>query len=191
MAAVSHCSSLPTATWTSGPTTPHVGSWNRVTFDSGDDIFPIWSPDDSRIAFGSRRGQMDLYWKLLTGPPGSEELLLSSAQPKFPRDWSPDGRFLLYDTITPMDSRTSGRFPWRASENHSRWFKRTSTNAWGSFRPMGSGLRTSQTRLVGSRFTCGHFQVRETMCRCPPMAALRRIGITAARNCSISPWTTD
>ncbi len=76
-------------------------AWDRITFDSGDDIYPLWSPDDSRIVFGSRRGEMNLYRKLLSAPPGSEELLLSTSQPKFPMDWSPDGRFLLYDSLDP------------------------------------------------------------------------------------------
>jgi eukaryotic-like serine/threonine-protein kinase len=76
-------------------------NWNRLTFDAGDDIFPLWSPDDSSIVFGSRRGGMNLYRKLLSGPPGSEELLLSTSEPKFPMDWSPDGHFLLYDSVSP------------------------------------------------------------------------------------------
>ena len=44
---------------------------------------------------------MDLYRNLVNGPPGSEELLLSTSQPKFPMDWSADGRFLLYDSLDP------------------------------------------------------------------------------------------
>ena len=44
---------------------------------------------------------MNLYRKLLSAPPGSEELLLSTSQPKFPMDWSADGRFLLYDSLDP------------------------------------------------------------------------------------------
>jgi hypothetical protein len=76
-------------------------AWDRVTFDSGDDIYPLWSPDGSRIVFGSRRGEMNLYRKLLSAPPGSEELLLSTSQPKFPMDWSADARVLLYDTLVP------------------------------------------------------------------------------------------
>jgi hypothetical protein len=76
----------------------HTGRrlWDRLTFDPGDDILPLWSPDGSRIVFGSRRGSdMNLYWKLVSAPPGSEELLLSTSQIKFPMDWSADGRFLL------------------------------------------------------------------------------------------------
>jgi serine/threonine protein kinase len=82
-------------------------AWDRVTFDSGDDIFPIWHPDDSRIVFGSNRkaGIMNLYRKVLGAPPGSEELLLSTPRPKFAMDWSRDGRFLLYDEITAKGDR--------------------------------------------------------------------------------------
>ena len=74
-------------------------AWDRITFGAGDNIYPVWSPDDSRIVFGSRRGEMDLYWKLLSAPPGSEERLLSTPGPKFPMDWSRDGRFLLFNAI--------------------------------------------------------------------------------------------
>jgi len=76
-------------------------TWDRVTFDSGDDIYPVWSPDGSRIVFGSNRqgGIMNLYRKVLGAAPGSEELLLSTSEPKFPMDWSPDGRFLLYNSF--------------------------------------------------------------------------------------------
>ncbi len=76
-------------------------TWDRLTFDSGDDIFPLWSPDGSRIVFGSNRkaGMMNLYWKVFGTPPGSEELLLSTSRPKFPMGWSSDARFLLYDEL--------------------------------------------------------------------------------------------
>jgi dipeptidyl aminopeptidase/acylaminoacyl peptidase len=45
---------------------------------------------------------MDIYWTLLSAPAGrGEELLLSTSTPKFPMDWSRDGRFLLYDSLEP------------------------------------------------------------------------------------------
>ena len=44
-----------------------------------------------------RRGERDLYKRLASGE-GSEELVLESATPKSLNDWSPDGRFVVYDT---------------------------------------------------------------------------------------------
>ena len=68
-------------------------AWDRLTVHPGDEIHPLWSPDGSRIIFGARRGQMDLYSKDLNTPAGSgEELLLATNGPKFPMDWSRDGR---------------------------------------------------------------------------------------------------
>ena len=53
--------------------------------------------------FGSNRdgGRMSLFRTVLGTPPGSEELLLATPQRLFPMDWSPDGRFLLYDSLDP------------------------------------------------------------------------------------------
>jgi eukaryotic-like serine/threonine-protein kinase len=79
-------------------------AWDRITFDLGDDIFPLWSRDGTSILFGGVRktqGIVDLYRRLLSAPQGSEELVLSTAEGKFPIDLSPDGRFLLYDAFDP------------------------------------------------------------------------------------------
>ena len=78
-------------------------AWDRITQHAGDDIFPVWSRDGTSIAFGSVRktNGVDLYRTVVNGPPGSEELLLSTSHVKFPIDWSADGRFLLYDDLDP------------------------------------------------------------------------------------------
>jgi Tol biopolymer transport system component len=75
-------------------------AWDRITFDSADDIFPLWSPDGRRMVFSSNRtdGLMRLYSRTLASPPGSEELLLKTTEGMtFPMDWSADGRFVLYN----------------------------------------------------------------------------------------------
>ena len=78
-------------------------TWDRLTVDPGDDIYPLWSPDDTNMVFGSNRngGRMNLFRTVPGAAPSSEELLLSTAQPKFPMDWSSDGRFLLYESLDP------------------------------------------------------------------------------------------
>jgi Tol biopolymer transport system component len=71
---------------------------NWFTFDPLDDLTPIWSPDGTSAVFASsRKGASDLYRKAADGS-GSEELLLQSADLKRPDAWSPDGRFILFNS---------------------------------------------------------------------------------------------
>jgi serine/threonine protein kinase/roadblock/LC7 domain-containing protein len=74
---------------------------NRFTFDPGQDIFPVWSPDNARIVYTSRRtGTGALYHKLTSGA-GVEEQFLSTDQTITASSWSPDGRFLMYTSADP------------------------------------------------------------------------------------------
>lgn len=77
------------------------GVLSRFTSDAADDVMPVWSPDGDRIIFSSNRsGVHDLYSKSAAGG-GSEELLLSTARPKIPTDWSHDGRYVLFNSRDP------------------------------------------------------------------------------------------
>ncbi len=78
-------------------------AWDRVSFDPGDDIYPLWSPDDASIIYAGQHkdGILNIYRKPVTGPPDSEELVVSGPFGKFPTDWSADGRYLLYDSLRP------------------------------------------------------------------------------------------
>jgi serine/threonine protein kinase/Tol biopolymer transport system component len=78
------------------------GLRTRFTSDAADDLAPVWSPDSSRLVFGSRRkGPLDLYQKVLSSKAGSEdEVLLTDSLDKTPTSWSPDGRFLLYEAVS-------------------------------------------------------------------------------------------
>ena len=74
----------------------------RFTFDAATEIFPLWSPNGSRIVFGSnRKGIFNLYWRLSSSA-GADELLLESDLPNAPEDWSSDGRFLLFRSGGPQ-----------------------------------------------------------------------------------------
>jgi Tol biopolymer transport system component len=77
------------------------GTSLKLTFDPVNDIWPIWSPDGSRIVWASNRGgTYQLYQKPASGV-GQDELLLKSDGDLIPSDWSADGRFILYERLNP------------------------------------------------------------------------------------------
>ena len=77
------------------------GAPERLTSAPSIDAYPTWSPDGTRIVFGSLRGPvMDLYWKPSSGS-SAEEPLLATSQRKQPTDWSADGRFIIYRNTDP------------------------------------------------------------------------------------------
>lgn len=80
------------------------GTTSRLTFDPQGDGTPLWSPDGTRIVFGSNRsgaGQVDLYEKAASGA-GDEQVLFKSAAAKFATSWSRDGQFILFENWLPQ-----------------------------------------------------------------------------------------
>ena len=81
------------------------GNPSRFTFDPADDTSPIWSPDGSRIVWGSNRNEtFDLYQKAANGA-GQDELLFRSSNVKVATDWSRDGRYVLFYELSPKTKR--------------------------------------------------------------------------------------
>jgi len=76
------------------------GNTKRLTFNPAQDAVPIWSPDAARLVFASnRRDFNDLYVKNSDGAQEEQNILQSDAD-KFPNDWSPEGRYILYTQDT-------------------------------------------------------------------------------------------
>ncbi len=77
------------------------GSATQFTATPAHEGSPVWSPDGSRLAFfatGKAEGNFDLYVKALNG--GKAEPLFKSETPKYPTDWSRDGRYVLFTAVS-------------------------------------------------------------------------------------------
>ncbi|HEX4948988.1 MAG TPA: protein kinase [Blastocatellia bacterium] len=78
------------------------GAGMPFTFVPADDARPLWSPDGSRLVWGStREGVANLFQKAANGTE-QDEVLLRSAYRKEAHDWSADGRFILYTETSPQ-----------------------------------------------------------------------------------------
>jgi Tol biopolymer transport system component len=79
------------------------GTTARLTSHPAHDILPVWSPDGTRIVFSSNRlagGGNDLFLKTTSGAE-EDELLLRTGATNVASDWSPDGRFIIYQASNP------------------------------------------------------------------------------------------
>ena len=77
------------------------GVLSRFTFRSGLTRFPVWSPDGGRLIFAFASFPSSSYSTVIYQKPaggnGQEELLLNSGLNGFPDDWSPDGKWIVYE----------------------------------------------------------------------------------------------
>ena len=76
----------------------------RFTVDPAGNPLAAWSPDGTRLAFGSDRfGATNLFWQAADGG-GSPERILPSARIQMPLTFAPDGR-LLFSEEVPGEGR--------------------------------------------------------------------------------------
>lgn len=80
------------------------GTSTRLTSDPGDELNPVWSPDGRRIAFTASKngGQREIYIVDASGA-GEPELVSGGDGMKNVEQWSPDGKYLLYNHETPQN----------------------------------------------------------------------------------------
>jgi Tol biopolymer transport system component/DNA-binding winged helix-turn-helix (wHTH) protein len=88
--------SPPAASVTPPPRGAHVIA-RQVTFDAAFEFAPTFSPDGSAIAFTSNRAGHTSIWVRALGPEGRDRELAETAGARI-ASWSPDGRWLVYDS---------------------------------------------------------------------------------------------
>ena len=116
---------------------PSAGT--RVTGDGSNKVEnspPLWSPDGTRIVYGStRNGKGGLYTKRADGT-GTEELLIESETSKVPMSWSRDGKYIVYwvpgqmQWILPL---TGDRKPFQFSEGQSSHAQISPDGKWVAY----------------------------------------------------------
>jgi Tol biopolymer transport system component len=81
------------------------GTSARLTFESGEDETPVWTPDGGKVAFSADRAghPRAIYTKPSDGS-GAEERLVESETHPHVGAWSPDGRTLVYTEFDPVFS---------------------------------------------------------------------------------------
>jgi serine/threonine-protein kinase len=73
----------------------------RLTFDPGQDYFPVWTPDGRRLVFSSSRaGVRNLFWQAADGT-GTIERLSESPNAQDPSAMSPDATRLVFKEQSP------------------------------------------------------------------------------------------
>jgi Tol biopolymer transport system component len=77
-------------------------SAKRLTFDPSLNAVPIWSPDGAEFVFYSNRQvTFNLYLKNSDGAQ-EEKSIVGDDVPKYPNDWSKDGKYILYTRGTDL-----------------------------------------------------------------------------------------
>jgi len=106
-------------------------SSTRITFGPAVNIFPIWSPDDSRIVFSSnRKGLHDLYQKAASGA-GNDELLLSAAtSSEFATDWSQEGGLIAFHVFDTKSKTGRDLWVFSVADRKARPFLSTAFDEW-------------------------------------------------------------
>ena len=106
----------------------------RLTFGSSGGMNPAWSRDGRYVVYN---GALGIFRKATNGG-APEELLLRSPTLAVPKDWSPDGRYLIYAQINPGTGADLFALPIGQPDPHPLVLAQTpATEDQGQFSPDG------------------------------------------------------
>jgi eukaryotic-like serine/threonine-protein kinase len=77
------------------------GTLSKISQPNEDGSSGLWAPDAASVAYlASRNGQWQIIRKWIDGSE-REEFLVSSPVSKYPDDWSKDGKWLVFESVSP------------------------------------------------------------------------------------------
>jgi Tol biopolymer transport system component len=110
----------------------------RLTFDPGDEIDPVWSPDGRQIAFSSNRSGKANPYRINADATAGEESLVSSDYNLFPTDWSADGKLIALQRGPSKEEKWSiWILPLFGSRKPYLWIRSDADLQLGKFSPDG------------------------------------------------------
>ena len=116
------------------------GSPTRLTFHPSHDMFPLWSPNGTRIAFNSLRQPPPQLYALNADSPGTEKRLLETVVPAGPSSWSSDGSLLFYQTSHPQTGGDTWALPLAGKSKQYPVLHTTADEQYGTLSPDGRWL---------------------------------------------------
>ena len=142
------------------------GVASRLTTEQGADVWPVWSPDGSRVAFTSNRsGVYSIVIKRADGT-GSEEFMSPRPEGCGPHQWSPDGTFLVlghnpgatrWDISTLTLEPGAKAVPVLNGSHNEMWARISPDGKWLAYTSDESGRGEIYVRPVGS--AVGKYQI--------------------------------
>jgi Tol biopolymer transport system component len=114
------------------------GVSSRLTFDPGDEVNPVWSPDGRQIVFASNRSGRANPYRINANATAGEELLVSSDDNLLPTDWSADGKLIALQRAPSKEERWSiWLLPVGGSRKPYLWIRSDADVQLGKFSPDG------------------------------------------------------
>jgi Tol biopolymer transport system component len=112
---------------------------SRFTFNALANVGPVWSPDDSHIAFFSDGGATNGVHEKTTNGVGQDDLLEKTPPIMAPVDWSKDGRYII--ERSGLDAKTTAiwvlplfgdkkPFPYLQTDANEPWAKLSPNGQW-------------------------------------------------------------
>ena len=114
------------------------GVASRLTFDPGDEVDPVWSPDGRQIVFASNRSGKANPYRMNADATAGEESLAGSDYNLFPTDWSADGKLIALQRAPSRGEKWSiWILPLAGGGKPYLWMKSDADVQLGKFSPDG------------------------------------------------------